>query len=629
MAKNTTPKDPDEITPRKTSTPASKILSFVLLGMLVVGLGGFGVSNFGQQVDTVITVGKAQVSTSQYYRALKGQIDQFSQQFGTQFTFAQAQMFGLDAQTLQSLISNAALDNEAIRLGLSAGDVQVAQRIATTKAFLNVSGTFDRTTYAQVLEQNGLTVKDFEAGLRDDLARQLLQAAVVSGMNTPEALTDTLYAYQAETRAFTVLQLTQSSLPEKLAEPTEPDLQTFYTAHIADFTRPEAKRVAYALLKPSDLAKDQTVAEADIKAAYDAAFDTFNIPEKRLVERLVYPSEDEAKTAKAEFDAGTSFEDLVKARGLTLGDIDMGDVSLVDLGEAGQDVFALTEPGVVGPLPSNLGPALYRMNTILPAQITPFDQAQDTIKGDLQLAMATKTIVDKFEPINDLLAGGATIVEVAKDQAMTEGATDYAKDADDNDAVTQDAEFAKAVEAMEPGDFAQAVSLSDGSVMVLQVTETVPPTPVPFEKAREKITAAYQAEALAKALTALADSHLAAAKSGTRLETLGITDNVASATRSTKLPAIPADVLAAAFTLKPEDVVKIDANGIVALVRLDAIKPADMASEGSKADIEALSQQTAQSIAQDAYELFSTAMTTQGGLTIDQAAITAVQARMN
>ena len=629
MAKNTTPKDPDEITPRKTSTPASKILSFVVLGMLVVGLGGFGVSNFGQQVDTVITVGKAQVSTSQYYRALKGQIDQFSRQFGTQFTFAQAQMFGLDAQTLQSLISNAALDNEAIRLGLSAGDVQVAQRIATTKAFLNVSGTFDRTTYAQVLEQNGLTVKDFEAGLRDDLARQLLQAAVVSGMNTPEALTDTLYAYQAETRAFTVLQLTQSSLPEKLAEPTEPDLQTFYSGHIADFTRPEAKRVAYALLKPSDLAKDQTVAEADIKAAYDAAFDTFNIPEKRLVERLVYPSEDEAKAAKAQFDAGTSFEDLVKARGLTLGDIDMGDVSLVDLGEAGKDIFALTEPGVVGPLPSNLGPALFRMNTILPAQITPFDQAQDKIKGDLQLAMATKTIVDKFEPINDLLAGGATIVEVAKDQAMTEGATDYAKDADDNDAVTQDAEFAKAVEAMEPGDFAQAVSLSDGSVMVLQVTETVPPTPVPFEKAREKITAAYQAEALAKALTALAESHLAAAKSGTRLETLGITDNVASATRSTKLPAIPADVLAAAFTLKPEDVVKIDANGIVALVRLDAIKPADMASEGSKADIEALSQQTAQSIAQDAYELFSTAMTTQGGLTIDQAAITAVQARMN
>ena len=629
MAKNTTPKDPDEITARKTSTPAAKVLSFVLLGMLVVGLGGFGVSNFGNQVDTVVTVGKAQVSTSQYARALNAQIAQFSKQFGQQFTFAQAQMFGLDAQTLQSLISNAALDNEAIRLGLSAGDVQVAQRIATTKAFLNVSGTFDRTTYAQVLEQNGLTVKDFEAGLRDDLARQLLQAAVVGGMNTPQALTDTLYAYQAETRRLTVLQLTEASLPEKLPPPSDAELEAFYKDHIADFTRPEAKRVAYALLQPADLAKDQTVAEADIKAAYDAAIDTFNIPEKRLVERLVYPSDADAKAAKAKLDSGTSFEDLVKARGLGLGDIDMGDVTQAELGAAGKDVFGLTAPGVVGPLPSDLGPALYRMNTILPAQATSFDQAHDKLKGDLQLAAATKAIADTFEPINDLLAGGASIAETAKDQGMTEGTTDYAKGADDNDPVTQDAQFTKAVEAMEPGDFAQAISLSDGSVMVLQVTETVPPTPVPFDKAREKVTAASHAEALAKALTALADNHLAAAKSGAKLETLGITDNVAAATRNAKLPAIPADVLAAAFTLQPGDVVKVDANGVVALVRLDKITPADLASDTSKADVDKLATQAAQSVAQDAYDLFSTAMTTQGGLTIDQAAINAVQARMN
>ena len=212
---------------------------------------------------------------------------------------------------------------------------------------------------------------------------------------------------------------------------------------------------------------------------------------------------------------------------------------------------------------------------------------------------------------------------------MTEGTTDYAKGADDNDPVTQDAQFAKAVDAMEPGDFAQAISLSDGSVIVLQVIETVPPTPVPFDKAREKITEAYHAEALAKALEALADNHLAAAQAGARLETLGITDNVASATRSAKLTAVPADVLASAFTLKPGEIAKVDAKGIVALVRLDGIKPAELTSDAAKADMDKLASEAGQSVAQDAYELFSTAMTTQGGLTIDQAAINAVQARMN
>lgn len=629
MAKSPTPKDADAIEPRKRSKAGSHVLSMVMLGMLIVGLGGFGVSNFGTQVDTVVTVGKVQVSASQYARALNAQIAQFSKQFGTQFTLAQAQMFGLDAQTLQSLISNAALDNEAIRLGLSAGDLQVAQLIAANQAFFDLSGKFDRTLYAQALEQNGLTIKDFEASLRSDLSRQVLQAAIVGGVQTPQALTDTLYAYQGEARGLTVLQLTEASLPEKLTTPTDADLEAFYTAHIADFTRTEAKRVSYALLQPADLAKDQTVAEADIKAAYEAAIDTYNIPEKRLVERLVYPSEQEAKDAKAKLDAGTPFEELVKARGLELGDIDMGDVTQAELGTAGTEVFALTAPGVVGPLASDLGPALFRMNTILPAQVTTFEQAYDQLKGDLQKAAAAKAIADTFEPINDLLAGGATIAETAKDQAMTEGTTDYAKGADDNDPVTQDTEFAKAVDAMEPGDFAQAISLSDGSVMVLQVTETVPPTPVPFDKAREKISAAYHAEALAKALTALADSHLAAAKSGAKLESLGITDTVVSATRSAKLPAIATDVLAAAFTLQPGDLVKVDANGVVALVRLDAITPADLASDAAKAEMDKLASQAAQSVAQDAYDLFSTAMTTQGGLTIDQAAINAVQARMN
>ncbi len=634
MAKTPKPQDPslkdgDEIVSRKGSRAGTSILAFVMLGMIVIGLGGYGVTNFGHTIDSVATVGQAEISTNDYARALKNQINAVSKQFGTQLTLQQAQMFGVDAQVLSGLVSNAALDNEAMRLGLSAGNLQVAQKIAANKAFFDVTGKFDRAQYAQLLEQNGMTVKDFESGMRKDLARQVLQAAIVGGVLTPQPLTDTVYAYQGEARGFTLLQLTESALPQKLPTPTDDELKAFYQAHIADFTRAEAKRVSYALLQPADIAKDQTVAEADIKAAYDAAADTYNVPEKRLVERLVFPSDDEAKAAKAKFDAGTPFEDLVKARGLALADIDMGDVTVAQLGAAGKDVFALTAPGVVGPLPSDLGPALFRMNAILPAQVTTLDQAHDKLKSDLQLKAAALAIAAKNETINDLLAGGSTIAEVAKDQKMTEGTTDYAKGADDNDPITQDPAFDKAIAALQPGDFAQAIGLSDGGLMVAQVTETVPPTPVPFDKAKDKVAAAFHADALAKALTALADADLAAVKGGAKLETLGITDHISSATRAAKLDGIPADAVTTAFTLKVGDVVKIDAKGVVAVLRLDSVTPADMKGDAAKTALDSLSTQAGQSIAQDAYDLFSTAMTTQGGLKIDQAAINAVQARMN
>ena len=43
------------------------------------------------------------------------------------------------------------------------------------------------------------------------------------------------------------------------------------------------------------------------------------------------------------------FDDLVKERGLKLDDIDMGDVTEDQLGAAGKAVFALAQPGLVGP----------------------------------------------------------------------------------------------------------------------------------------------------------------------------------------------------------------------------------------------------------------------------------------
>jgi peptidyl-prolyl cis-trans isomerase D len=629
MAKTTPPKDADEITRRKGSHAGTSILAFVMLGMIVIGLGGYGVTNFGHTVDSVITVGKVEVSTSDYARALKNQMAQFSKQLGQPLTLKEAQMFGIDTQVQQGLISNAALDNEALRVGLSAGDLAVAQKIAGIQSFKDVGGKFDRTVYADVLQQNGMTVKEFETGIRSDLTRQVLQSAVVGGVVAPQALTSAIYAYQAEARGFTVLQLTEASLPQKLPEPSADALNAFYTAHIADFTRPEAKRVAYALLEPADIAKDQKVPEADVKAAYDAAADTYNIPEKRLVERLVYPTDADAKAARAKLDAGTSFEDLVKARGLALTDIDMGDVAQGQLGAAGKDVFALTAPGVVGPLPSDLGPALFRVNAILPAQVTTFAAAHDKLMGELQLKAAAKAIATRTEAVNDLLAGGATIAEVAKDQTMKTASTDYAKGADDNDPVTQDPQFVKAVDAMQPGDFAQAVALTDGGLIVLQVTEAVPPTPVPFDKAQAKVKTALHADALTKALGALADADLTAVKGGAKLETLGITDRVASTTRGAPPDGISADILAAAFTMKKDEVQKVEKAGTYALVRLDIITPAEPKGDKAKAALDSLSAQVGQSIAQDAYDLFANAMTTSGGLRMDQAAMAAVQARMN
>ncbi len=100
---------------------------------------------------------------------------------------------------------------------------------------------------------------------------------------------------------------------------------------------------------PETIAAEQPVDEAALREMYEARIAEFVQPEKRLVERLVYPSAEEAAAAKARLDAANRLKRWSPDRGVDLADIDLGDVSREDLGAAGDAVFALTEPGVVGP----------------------------------------------------------------------------------------------------------------------------------------------------------------------------------------------------------------------------------------------------------------------------------------
>lgn len=617
----------DDDTPRKKRRGAG-IMVWVLMAMLVAGLGSFGVENFGSGQSVIGKVGSMEISANDYARELRGQVNAMSRQFGTPVSMADARAMGIDRQVLAGLVNRAALDDEAARIGLSVGDGVVAAELGKIKAFQGIDGSFDRQAYGQTLKQNDTNEAEFEAGLRRDVARSLLSGAVSGGVLAPAAASDALLDWAGEKRGFTLLVLDEAALPVPLPAPTEAEIKAHYDANIASYTRPEAKRISYAALLPEALAASMEVPEDQVKAAYDARLSEFVIPEKRLVERLVFPDDAAAAAAKARLDAGTPFEDLVRERGLTLEDIDMGDVTKAELDAAGDAVFGLAAPGVVGPLPSSLGPALYRMNAVLAAQETTYDAARPDLLKALQTEAAAKAISDKVEAIDDALAGGATLEELERDFGMTLGSTDYAAGADDNDPIATYAAFRKAADAIKEGDFPEATLMDDGGLVALQMVETVPPTPVPLDKIRDKVTEATRAEALAKALAARAAEVKAAVDAGATLESQGAVTSVEPKDRQAVIDNTPPTVLEAAFAMAQGEVRLVEDGTFVALLRLDSIAPADATSEDGKALREAIDAELQRAIAADVSALFTSSVATRVGISLDQPMIDAVNAQM-
>ena len=615
-------------TPRKKRSGTS-LAVWILMILLIGGLGGFGVTNFGGGVQTIGKVGDRDIDADTYARALRQQINTLSQQFGQPMTLAQIQAFGIDQQVLQSVLDQAALDNEADRIGLSVGDAVLATELTTIASFQGLGGSFDREAYRQTLRQNSLTESRFEANLRADIARSLLQGAVIGGFAAPVSATDTLWSYVGEQRSFTLLALTEAELDTPVPAPTDADLQAYYTANIANFTRGEAKRLTYAALLPDTLAASQTISDEALQQAYDARIADFVVPEKRLVERLVFSNSEAAAAAKARLDAGETFETLVDERGLTLADIDLGDVAASDLGAAGDAVFALTEPAVVGPFDSDLGPALFRMNAILAAQNTTLEQARPALLADLQLEAARTSIRNRVEAIDDLLAGGATLEDLARDEGMTLATTDYVPGAADNDPVAGYRAFAAAADVVAVGDFPEAILLDDGGLVALRLDETVPPAPIPFDKLRDQVAAAWSAQTLTAALSARAVEIKAAVEAGATLESQGAVNASTGIDRQGTVEGAPAEVIAAAFEMAPGDLRVIEVPGYTALLRLDTVTPAPAEGEDATAMQEAIRVQTEQGLAQDAFTLYTNALTSEAGITLDQAAIAAVNTQIN
>ena len=609
----------------KKKTSPGQMAMWILMGLLIIGLGGFGVDGvLNGSVNRVARVGDKDVDVQTYARALQRQMQQISQQAERPFSFAEARQNGVDRLVLEQLMRERALDHEASNMGISIGDENLRDQIVEIPAFQGLDGTFDRESYRFALENSGLSEGQFETRLREESARRILQGAIVSGVVMPDTFVDTLVGYVAETRDFTWVSLNETNLDQELAEPDEETLLAYYNDNLDEFELPESKRITYVILQPDDLLDEIEVAEADLEAEYEARRSEFNTPERRLVERLVYLDEGSAEAAAAQLEVGTSFESLVEERGLSLEDVDMGDVGRLELDAAGEAVFSAETGDVVGPLPTALGPALFRVNGILPAQSRSLDDVRAILRRTLAADRARRLVESQAQNFDDLLAGGATLEELANETDLQLGSIDWFPVLGEGIAAYDN--FRQEAAQLTAEDFPKILSLSDGSIYAMRLDETLPPRPDEYEDVKLNVQANWEAKRAEGLLTEKADVLVPELVAGKDFTELGLEPmEEEGLDRGSFLAGTTPEFMSTVFEMEPGDVRVLQGYGTVQIVRLNAINPA---SENPQAEAlsEGLSRETGGAIARELFSAFSNDAILRAGREVDARALEAVHA---
>lgn len=601
------------------SKSLSKVFSWILLGLLILGLAGFGAVNFGGSVTSIGSVGDKDISTDAYARALQNELRALEAQFGQTITLEQASVFGVQQRVLSQVVLQTALEAEAERIGLSVGDADVAKELQNIPAFSGPDGQFSRDNYRFALQNAGYTEAEFEETIRAETARTLLQAGVISGNAAPDAMIDQLLSYYLEARHLELTTLTSDDVVMTAALPGDDELQAHYDDNIDQYTQPERKKITYAILTPEMILDQVEISDETLQASYDARRDEFEQPERRLLDRLVFANAEVAAEKLAEISSGaTSFEDLVTARGLSLLDVDMGDVTRSDLSDGADAIFDANLDDVVGPFNTDLGPALYRVNGVIDAQTTTFDEARDILFADLAADRARSQIETTALSVDDALAAGATLEELKSEFGMQVDIVFYHSGLSND--VTGYPAFRQAAQSVTIDDFPAVEYLADGGIFAIRMDGVEPAAPMPLDEIRDDVTNDLMQAKTMQAIQTLAQSVV----DGT--EQAGGVDLYENILRNDVGQILTGDILDAGFDLDLGATAIIEQADRVVIVKPTAILPADLDSDRATETRTAIEQEFATTLSNDLFNVYATQIQNRLGIELNQQAISAVHA---
>src|SRR3954449_11887621 len=140
---------------KASSNWLGKAVMAVVMGVLIVSFAVWGIADifkgFGQ--SSLAKIGKTEITTEQFRQIYTERLQQLGRSFGRPLTSEQARAFGLDRQVLQQTIAEAALDEQARRLGLGQSDAETMRVILNDPNFRGVSGAFDPQRFQAMIRQ--------------------------------------------------------------------------------------------------------------------------------------------------------------------------------------------------------------------------------------------------------------------------------------------------------------------------------------------------------------------------------------------------------------------------------------------------------------------------------------------
>jgi len=497
-------------------------LAKVILALIAITFALFGVDSYmkGDKSGGMIAeVGDAGISREELTQEIRGQSDRMREAMGPSFDPAVTETADFRKKVLDNLIERKALLQDAQKLKFFPPDAYVASVIGQIPAFQQ-DGKFSPQRYEAVLRQNGRTPAQFENEMRQAYMLEAITSPV-SLAAFPSGTTMTQIArLVAQQREIAWVDLPAATVASQI-KVTPADVERYYTANKVAYTEPEQIRAEYLVLDMAGVAAGIVVSDQAVADYYASHAAQFGQPEQRSASHIliaVDKNADAATRAKAKAKATELYQTVQKEPGRFA---ELARTQSQDPGSAAQDgslgsfgrgmmvkpfedaVFSMKPNEIRGPVESDFGYHIIRLDSIRAAQTAPLTQVRAAVVEELRKQQAQKAFAGLAENFGNLVYENATSLQPAAAAAkltVQQSGWMTAKQAPPpfNHPGLSAALFSP--ESIKSKQNTEAIEVQPGTLVAARVAEYRPARVTPLAEVSQAIEAKLRAEQSARLL---------------------------------------------------------------------------------------------------------------------------------
>lgn len=559
------------------------ILVFLVLG---VGGGRFPDAFRTANADAVVSVGSHSMGTRDFEKIWEQQKQKFEQQSGQQLTNLFLVQNGVDTQILSEIGLEQAGMEMLQRAGIVPSPTLVDDEIKKIPwAFDKVTGQFSQQQFVQVLASEGLTPRQAQQEITDQLAVRHFGYAAAGGLEAPMLYVALSAAQGTQSRDVSYFVMGMNAVPTPAA-PTDAQLQAFMKAHSAQLMQPEMRVLTLVKFSAKDIAPTIKVDATQVAKEFAFRKDSLSTPEKRtLVEIPVKTAADGADAAKR-LGQGEDPAAIAKSLGVEAITYDDKPASAIADRKLAQSAFSLKEGAVSGPVTGDLGLAAIKIVKVTPGVQATLASAGPQIEANLRQKQAADQAYQQSQKFDDARQAGAGVVDAARKAGAATltlaPVTAQGLDSDGKPNPLLSDKILKAAFAMPAGQDGDLEDAGTGEYFAVRVERVLPPALPSLADKRPQLTKAYMTSTLVTALRAKAEALIALSRKNGNLDAAAaqVGAHVVHQTdmqriKAQQYQALGREFLEGAFGAKPGEVYGAGGQGGVYIARVDAVRPGD------------------------------------------------------